>query len=167
MMPDTLRSARLTLRKFTEADAPFIFELVNQPAFLEHIGDRGVRSVEDATRYLRQGPMASWERHGFGPWAVEVTGTSQTIGLCGLLRRDHLPHPDIGYAYLPHSWKNGYAIEAAKAVLDAVSRPATILGIVTPTNFGSIRVLERLGFALDAKLPPEKDGAVIYSLDLR
>lgn len=161
-----LETERLILRPLTDNDAPFIVELLNHTSFLEHIGDKGVRTEEDALRYLREGPLASWARHGHGPYAVEISETGDTIGTCGLLKRPHLDHPDLGYAYLPRFWKNGYALEAARAVLAATPRPSTVLAIVAPANHSSIRMLDKLGFRR-APDHPNHPGALMYSLELR
>ncbi|MCA1732459.1 MAG: GNAT family N-acetyltransferase [Acidobacteria bacterium] len=186
-----LETERLILRPFTDDDAPFIVELLNHTSFLEHIGDKGVRTEEDALRYLREGPLASWARHGHGLYAVEIAESGETIGMCGLLKRDHLDYPDLGYAYLPRFWKNGYALEAARAVLAATPRPSPkvaedssstprngeratedessatrVLAIVTPANHSSIRMLDKLGFRR-APDHPDHPGAQMYSLELR
>src|SRR6476659_711771 len=111
-----LETPRLSLRRLDFADAPFLVGLLNQPSFLANIGDRGVRNVEDAHRYLREGPMAMYEKFGFGLWHTSLRdGTF--VGMCGLLKRDHLPAPDLGYAYLPASWGQGIAYEAADATM--------------------------------------------------
>lgn len=157
-----LETERLILRPLTDDDAPFIVELLNQPSFLENIGDKGVRTREDALRYLHEGPVASWARHGHGLYAVELEETGETIGMCGLLKRDHLDHPDLGYAYLPRFWKNGYALEAARAVITASPHPGSLLAMVTPANHGSIRLLEKLGFQRAADHPNHPD-ALMYS----
>ena len=145
-----MTTARLTVRELTHADAPFIVSLLNDPAFIRNIGDRGVRTEEDAREYLDAGPLSSYARHGFGLCAVTLKGTGEPIGICGLLRRDGLPAPDLGFALLPQFCGQGYAFEAASAVkADAHARLGvrTLLAIVNPDNVPSIRLLERLGFA--------------------
>src|SRR5438045_3428187 len=107
-----LSTERLTLRMLTPADAPFILELVNQPSWLRNIGERNVRSIEDAVGYIEKGPRASYTRHGFGLWCVERTSDRTPIGMCGLLKRDHLDTPDIGFAYLERYQGQGYGKEA-------------------------------------------------------
>ena len=108
---------RLILRRLDFDDAPFVLRLLNEPSFIENIGDKGVRSLEDARGYLREGPMAMYERYGFGLWHVARKADGLGLGMCGLLRRDILPDVDIGYAYLPEAWGQGYAFEAAQATL--------------------------------------------------
>ena len=95
-IPPELETERLSLRRLTVDDAPFVVALYNEPSFLEHIGDRGVRNVEDAQRFLRDGPMAMYARHGFGLWHVSRRADGVGIGMCGLLKRDTLPDVDIG-----------------------------------------------------------------------
>ncbi|UNK58877.1 GNAT family N-acetyltransferase [Pseudoxanthomonas daejeonensis] len=141
-------TARLRLRELVEDDAGFMLELLNQPDFLRFIGDRGVRDLEQARSYLRDGPIASYARHGMGMYLVEPRGGGAPIGLCGLVVRDGLPGPDIGFAFLPAYYGQGYAFEAASATLaharTALSLPR-VLAIVSPGNDRSIALLRRLG----------------------
>jgi RimJ/RimL family protein N-acetyltransferase len=149
-------SARLTFRRLELGDAPFLIELLNEPSFIEHIGDRGVRSVDDAHRYLREGPFAMYERYGFGLWRVARRTDDEPIGMCGLLKREALPDFDLGYAYLPRHWGQGYALEAARATMrDAARRFGLrrVIGIVSPGNTASIRLLERLGMRFEGDFP--------------
>lgn len=144
-----LETDRLRLRRLAPADASFIFELVNDPSFIQNIGDRNVRSEEDAVRYIQNGPMASYERHGFGLYCVELKESAVPIGICGPLKRDTLEHPDIGFAFLPQFRGQGYAIESAAAVMKysrEVLGLEEIAAITTPTNEPSIKLLEKLGF---------------------
>lgn len=144
----TIQTERLTLCELDAGDAGFILELLNEPGFLGGIGDRGVRDLDGALRYIQDGPAASYARHGYGLWRVELRDGGEPIGICGLLRRDTLPDPDLGYAFLQRHWQRGYAVEAGDAVLryarDALALPQ-VLAIVSPGNAASIKVLERLG----------------------
>ena len=144
-----LRTARLVVRALTLEDAPFIVSLLNDPAFVSNIGDRHVRSDADARAYLTAGPLASYTRHGFGLCAVALAGSGEPAGICGVLKRDELPVPDLGFAFLPQFRGRGYAFEAASAVkADAHARLglATLYAIVNPANDASIRLLAKLGF---------------------
>lgn len=135
----------------SEEDAPFIVALLNEPSFLEMIGDRGVRTIDDARAYLRNGPIASYARHGFGLLLVSLRDGTP-IGICGVLKRDTLEDPDLGYAYRPLHWGQGFAQEAAAAVLQQVERTLglhRVVAITKPDNHASNRVLERLGFRFD------------------
>src|SRR5436190_17827308 len=97
----SLETDRLRLRRLTLDDAPFILRLVNEPAWLQFIGDKGVRDLDGACRYLRKGPLELYERFGFGPLAVELKADATPIGICGLLKRESLPEVDIGFAFFP------------------------------------------------------------------
>src|SRR4051812_27613880 len=103
-----LETARLVLRRLQFDDAPFLVKLLNEPSFIENIGDRGVRNIEDAHRYLREGPMAMYDRFGFGLWHTSRKD-GVAVGMCGLLKRDILPDVDVGYAFLPQFWGQGFA----------------------------------------------------------
>ena len=142
-------TARLRLRELTLDDAPFILALVNEPSFLQNIGDKGARDLEGARAYLRGGPLASYRDHGFGLLLVSHRETGEPMGICGLLRRPGLlQDPDIGFAFTPRWWGQGYAFEAAEACMawgHATLRLRRILGVVKPANAASIRLLERLG----------------------
>jgi len=143
-----LATERLRLRPFDLGDAAFALRLLNEPGFLRHIGDKGVRTLEDARAYLADGPLASYARHGFGLLAVVPRAGGEPLGMCGLLKRDVLPDPDVGFALLAAHEGRGYAFEAASAVLaDARERLglARIVALVAPDNARSIRLLERLG----------------------
>ena len=147
-----LTTERLTIRRLTEDDAPFILELLNDPSFLRNIGDRNVRTLDDARAYIRKGPLASYERHGFGLWLVELKGEGTPIGICGLLKRDVLDAPDIGFAYLPPFQAKGYGYEAARAVLDHARdtlRLPRVVAIVDADNEVSAGLLEKLGMRFE------------------
>lgn len=147
----TLATPRLALAPLTAADAAFILALVNEPDWLRYIGDRGVRSLADAGRYLADGPIASYARHGFGLLRVGLKPADEAIGICGLVRRDTLDAPDLGFAFLPGHRGRGYAVEAGSAVLAAARATGVgrVLAITTPDNHASMRVLARLGFVDD------------------
>lgn len=146
---------RLRLRYLTLDDAPFILELLNEPSFLENIGDRGVRSLEDAERYIRDGPMASYARHGFGLFLVELKATGESAGICGLLRREVMEDVDIGFAFLPRFWSKGYAVEAATETM-RLSRwefgIPRVVAVTAPHNVASARVLEKIGLRFERRL---------------
>lgn len=150
-----LETERLSLRQLSADDAEFIFGLVNQPSFIKNIGDRGVRTNADAVAYIQNGPVASYERFGFGLYLVELKESGTPIGICGLLKRDSLPDADIGFAFLPEFWSHGYAFESAAAVMDhgrSVLGLDRILAITAPENVGSIKLLEKIGFRFDGMM---------------
>lgn len=168
MPPALPRTPRLQLHELTPGDAGFIVELLNDPDFLRHIGDRQVRTADDARAYLAAGPMASYAAHGFGLWRVELTATGESVGMCGLLRRPTLPDADLGYAFLPAFRGQGLASEAAAATLRFGFEQAglpRILAIVSPGNAGSIRLLEKLGLAFDRMQVIGDDELRVHALD--
>jgi ribosomal-protein-alanine N-acetyltransferase len=162
---------RLILRRLTTDDAPFIVTLLNEPSFIRHIGDRGVRTIADAEAYITAGPLASYERFGFGLYLVELKPSGPPIGICGLLKREALDAVDIGFAFLPQFWSRGYAVESASAVRDH-ARDAIglqrLVAIVDPVNNGSIRVLEKLGFTFERmiRLGDEVKDLRLFGCDL-
>lgn len=155
-MSIVLETARLRLREFVPEDAAFVLRLLNEPSFIEFIGDRGVRTREDAERYLREGPIASYAAHRHGLLRVSLNNDDVPIGMCGLVKRDTLPAPDIGFALLPDHWGRGYVSEAATAAIhhgrDTLGL-RTVYGITTPHNARSITVLRRLGLEFVEEKP--------------
>ncbi len=147
---------RLRLREFVMDDAAFILRLLNEPSFIEFIGDRGVRTLQDAERYLREGPLSSYRQYGHGLLRVSLKDGDIPIGMCGLVKRDTLPHPDIGFALLPAFWDQGFVTEAARVVMQH-GREAlgiqVVLGITTPGNARSIAVLQKLGLSFLEQKP--------------
>lgn len=143
-----LETERLVVRQVTLDDAEFILGLLNEPSWLRFIGDKGVRTLDDARNYIATGPIASYERFGFGLCMTVQKSDGARIGLCGLLKRDTLPDVDIGFALLPAYWGNGYALEAARAVLEdgrTTHGLRRIVAITNPDNERSIQLLEKLG----------------------
>jgi RimJ/RimL family protein N-acetyltransferase len=166
-----LETERLSLRRFTLGDAAFALQLVNEPSFIANIGDKGVRSLDDARRYLSEGPIAMYEQHGFGLWHASLRATGVAVGMCGLLKRDILPDVDVGYAYLPGFWGRGLAYEAARAVLRHGQRKfglSRVIGVVSEGNQASIRVLEKLGMRYQRMyaMYPGQPEVRLYSIDL-
>lgn len=145
-----LETERLQLRDAEDADAPFIAELLNSPGFLENIGDRGVRSLEDAHAYIEDRLRRSYREQGFGMWICVQKTDGRSVGMAGLVRREGLDTPDLGYAFLQVAWGQGYAQEAAAAVLQHATRVLSIpqvSAITTLENFASMAVLRKIGFA--------------------
>jgi len=166
-MVSMISTQRLLVRPITIDDAPFILTLLNEPSFLRYIGDKQVRNVEDARQYILNGPVASYERHGFGLCLMELKELHTPVGMCGILKRDGLPDPDIGFALIPDFWNKGLAFEAATAVLkDARERLKIdrVLAITSLDNDASINLLERLGFRFERvmQLTPESDPVKLF-----
>lgn len=155
-----LETERLVLRRLSTDDAEFILELLNQPSFLRYIGDKEVRNSADAVRYIQTGPVASYERFGFGLYLVELKENGESIGMCGLLKRDSLPDVDVGFAFLPSYWSQGYAFESASAVLNygrEVLGLRRIVAITSPDNDASIKLLEKIGLRFERMIKLSSD----------
>src|SRR6185295_1504038 len=155
-----LETERLILRRLSSGDAEFILELLNQPSFLRYIGDKGVRNTEDAIRYIQTGPLASYERFGFGLYLVALKESGVSIGMCGLIKRDSLPDVDVGFAFLPEYWSQGYAFEAANAVMNygrEVLGLSRIVAITSLDNVASIKLLEKVGLKFERLIKLDED----------
>lgn len=165
-----IETERLILRQLTTNDAEFILELLNEPSWLRFIGDKGVRTLEDARNYILNGPVDMYARLGFGLYLTELKESGVSIGICGLIKRDSLEDVDIGFAFLPAYWSKGYAIESAFAVMEygknvlALNR---IVAITNPDNHSSIRLLEKLGMNFERiiKLSDDADEVKLFGID--
>ena len=171
MSANVLETERLNLRRLDAGDAAFILELLNDPSFLRYIGDKNVRTVDDAVRYILEGPVESYERHGFGLWLVELKEAQTPTGICGLLKRDTLPDADIGYAFLPRFRSQGYAYESAAAVMNYAAGALglrRVLAITNPENVGSIKVLEKIGLKFDrlVRLSEDASEVMLFASDV-
>src|ERR1041385_8983657 len=165
-----LETDRLVLRWLNVDDAPFILELLNDPSFIRFIGDKGVRDLEAARNYILNGPVASYEKFGFGLNAVDLKEANVPSGICRILKRDTLPHPDIGFAFLPPYWNKGYAYEASAAVLAHAGKSLGIdhvLAITTPDNEASAKLLGKIGLRFDRliKLSPDANEVKLFSVE--
>jgi len=152
-----LSTERLELRWLAAEDADFIVELMNDPDWLRYIGDRGIRSADDARDYIATGPVSMYSSLGFGLYAVELRESGTAIGICGLIGRDWLEGVDVGFAFLPRFRGMGYAHEAAAATVEYARNTLgldRVLGIVSPDNHGSVRLLEKLGMTLERMAMP-------------
>jgi RimJ/RimL family protein N-acetyltransferase len=161
----------LRLRKLTLDDAQFILRLLNEPSFIQNIGDKRVRTLEDARNYILSGPIASYEARGFGLCLAETKTSATPVGICGLLKRDQLADVDIGYALVPEFWSKGYALEAAAAVVSFARKALglrRLAALTFPHNAGSIRVLEKLGFRFERMivLSPGEHESKLFTLSL-
>lgn len=163
-----VKTERLVVRQLVPADAQFILRLLNEPAFLENIGDRGVHDLDQALGYI-QGKAAEIESTGGrGMYLFELKDGAIPIGICGLLKRDSLPEVDLGYALLAEHGGKGYALEAARATM-AHGRDALGLGrllaIVSPGNQRSTRLLEKLGFVSEGliRIDPDESEVLLFA----
>ena len=162
------QTERLLLRWLSASDAAFILELVNEPSWIQYIGDKGVRTLQDAQRYIRNGPVEMYERIGFGLYRVELNETREPIGICGLIKRETLEDIDLGFAFLPRFWGKGYALEAATAVLAygaSVLGLSRVVAILSQDNTRSCKLLKRLGFRFEreARLHANGDLLALYA----
>lgn len=165
-MPEAvIETVRLKLRELTFGDADFIIQLVNSPGWLRFIGDRNIRTEEEAIAYLESGPLKSYRENGFGLWLVELKSDAP-IGMCGILKRETLDHPDIGFALLPEFYGQGYAYEAAAATLAYAKDElnlSKIAAITVPGNVRSIKLLEKIGMKCNRQIELNGDVLLLYS----
>ena len=166
-----IETDRLQLRLLSVDDADFILRLLNEPSFIQNIGDRGVRTLDDARAYVLRGPVASYEKFGFGLWLVETKPNAVPIGICGLLKRDILDDVDIGYALLPEFCSQGYALESASAVMSYAREKLGLKRVVAVTNAAnqsSIRLLEKMGFQYErmVRLAPDAPEIKLFAAEI-
>jgi RimJ/RimL family protein N-acetyltransferase len=150
-----LETDRLILRHQIIEDAVFIIELLNDPSWIQYIGDRGVRTLEDARKYIIKGPQDMYARLGFGFYLTELKDGGIPIGICGLVKRDFLEDVDVGFAFLPKFWGKGYAFEAASAVMTyakSVLGLKRIVAITSEDNHASAKLLEKLGLHFEGMI---------------
>jgi len=152
-------------------DSEFILELLNEPSWLRFIGDKGVRTLDDARDYILKSLVAMYERLGFGLYLTELKDEGVPVGMCGLIKRDSLEDVDIGFAFLPKFCGKGYAYESASAVM-AYGKITfglhRMVAITTPDNDGSARLLEKLGFNFErmVKLSDDGEEVCLFASDL-
>ena len=149
MQPLSLDTSRLHIRWLALDDAGFIHRLVNDPDWIRFIGDKSVRNLADARAYIENGPLKMYRDFGFGLNRVALRDSGEAIGICGILQRDTLPCPDLGLAFLPEYRRQGYAIEAARAVLEnaaAELKKRRLVAILSAENQASARLLKKLDF---------------------
>lgn len=159
-----LETERLVLRRLSLDDADLMLAVWNDPGFIRNVGDRGVRTLEQARDAMRAGALQLYADFGYGPYAVTLKSNGERIGICGLFRRENLEHPDIGFAILPDYRGQGLAGEAAFAVRDyALDDLAleSLTAIVSPGNAPSIALIEKLGLAFDRMITMPGDDEAI------
>lgn len=164
-----LETERLILREIdSAADAEFIFRLLNSPKFLKYIGDRGVRSVDDARDFIESRYQQSYRDHGFGLYTVELKNSAESVGMCGFVRRNTLPAPDIGFAFLPEHEGKGYGFESASAVMKYGLEKlqfTEVLAITTPDNDASGILLGKLGFVFERLIENGDETLKLFSYE--
>lgn len=160
----TIHTNRLLLRKVTLEDAPFFLRLLNDPSWIEFIGDRNVQTIEDAKEIINNKYLVSYKENGYGSYLVVEKSTQKPIGLCGLYKRIDLEFPDIGFAFLHKSQGKGYGFESSKVVLSHALNDLSfkkILAFTLQDNLASIRLLEKLGFLRKGIYQPKGDPEVL------
>jgi RimJ/RimL family protein N-acetyltransferase len=158
--PQIVETERLMLRPIELSDGDFVLALVNEPGWLRYIGDKGIRTLADAARYIEHGPQAMYRKFGFGLLVVTVRSSAERIGLCGLLQREWLKDVDLGFALLEQFHGQGYAYEAASALLLGAKRThglERVVAITSLDNAISGKLLEKLGFQLESEAPMGPD----------
>ena len=163
-----VETKRLILREITVEDAEFVLRLVNEPSFVSNIGDKGLKNLHDAERFILEGYWTNQERSGYGMFLVELKCGRDPIGGCGLLYRKVLDVTDIGFAFLPKYWNRGFAYEAAEAILKyghSTLEVNKIVGLTSKDNHRSINLLKKLGmdFEKSVKMSDDDSGTVLYS----
>lgn len=168
---DSLLTDRLALRWLTHDDASLMLTIWNDPDFLRHVGDRGIRTLDDAATALAEGPMKLYSEYGYGPYRMGLRDCDTPVGICGLFRRDFLDAPDIGFALLPGYRSQGFATEAARVVVDYAGNGLglrRLTAIVSPGNSASIVLIEKLGLRFEKMIivPGDDDAVRLYGVDL-
>ncbi|NOQ72162.1 MAG: GNAT family N-acetyltransferase [Crocinitomix sp.] len=166
-----MKSNRIYLREALETDTTFFVELMNTQGWIEHIGDRNIKTDADALGYIQKSLIHSYTTNGFGLYIICLNETDKLIGMCGLVKRDTLDSPDLGFAILPDYEGLGYVFEASQLTLDFAKETLQlpeILAITSPTNIRSQNLLERLGFSVVSNNDYESEGEPLkkYSLNL-
>lgn len=166
-MEVVIETPRLCLRLLTPDDAAFILELLNSPGWLQYIGDRGVKTRSDAEAYIGERIVKSYMDNGFGLYLMALKDGQMPIGMCGLIRRPGLDDIDIGFALLPQYAGQGYAFEAAAAVMDFARNELKIpriVAITLPANKASISLLEKIGLRFERmiQLPGDTEELMLF-----
>lgn len=159
---------RLRIRHLSNEDSEFIVKLLNEPSFIAAIGDKEVRTNQDAIKYLNDGPIATYQKFGFGLYLVELKETAEPIGMCGLLKRDNLEDADLGYSFLKQHWSMGYAKESALAVLKSANDDYGVNRVVAITKVDNLRssgLLEKLGFSFEGMIEMYGDNNKLFGLN--
>jgi [ribosomal protein S5]-alanine N-acetyltransferase len=163
-------TAHLDIREFNEKDAPFIFELLNTPLWLQFIGDRNIHSVADAEQFLKNGYIFNYSKIGYSFYKVNLKDSFHSVGLCGFAKRDYLDHPDIGFAFLPEYYGKGFGFEAASAMLEYGFKNLVfnkIQAIVNTENEASVALIKKLGltFVKTIIAPNDSKELMLFSIE--
>ncbi len=167
----TIETERLQLRWLTLDDADLMLAVWNDPAFIRYVGDRGIRTIDEAHDAMSTGVLQLYEKYGYGPFRMALKDDDTAMGICGLFKRDNLDDPDIGYGVLPEHCGKGYAYEASCAVLEYARsdlRLERLIAMISPENQASIGLIGKLGFRFERmhRVQDEEDEACIYGTQL-
>ena len=165
-----LETERLILRPFNLKDIEFIVELLNTESWIKYIGDRNVKTKEQAKLYLENGPLKSYKENGFGLYLVEQKSNHQSIGMCGLIKRGYLNQADLGFAFLDQFTGQGYAFESSIKILELAKETlhmSRILAITIPDNLSSIKLLEKIGFKFQNEILQAESNEVLSLYEIR
>ena len=163
-----LETERLLLREFTEGDADFICRLLNSPGWLKNIGSRGIENEDNAREYINSKLRKAYTELGFGFYLIELKLAGESVGMCGLVKREGLDDVDVGFALLPEYEGYGYAYEAASATVEYAANTlliTTLSAITIPTNKSSIKLLEKIGlkFSKMIKIPNDPAELMLFT----
>lgn len=172
-MGDSFRidTQRLQLRRLTLDDAGLMLSIWNDPAFIRFVGDRGIRTIDEACAALEEGAFRLYAEHGFGPYRMSLKSNGSAVGICGLFRRDGLADTDIGFSTLPQFCGNGYGFEAARAVVEHArvdARLTRLTALVSPQNIASVHLIEKLGMMFEkmVRIPGDTVDVRLYAMSL-
>jgi [ribosomal protein S5]-alanine N-acetyltransferase len=161
-----IETERLTIKPISIEDAPFIFDLLTSESWIKNIGDRGIKTVEDASKIIQERYIKHNETHGFGVYVVRLKTDNMPLGICTLLKKPYLDNVDIGYAFLDKFNGNGYALEATKAVYEYAKTGLGMARIVAATlesNDRSQHLLGKLGFHFEKKIIEAGEELMIFA----
>jgi ribosomal-protein-alanine N-acetyltransferase len=163
-----LRTKRLILREAELSDSKFFFDLLNTEKWLKYIGDRGIKTLDDAEKYINDKLIKSYRTNGFGLFVYELKDSHLPIGICGFIKRDYLDSVDIGFALLPKYERQGYTFEISDAVMKFGRRTLglnKVFAITTKDNVASQELLKKLGFNFKSYInePETNEKLSLYS----
>jgi ribosomal-protein-alanine N-acetyltransferase len=168
--PDFLiETERLTMRRITPHDADLMLAVWNDPAFVRYVGDRGIRTIEQAAKAIEEGAMRLFSEHGFGPYRMALKTDDTAVGICGIFAREGMDEPDLGFSVLPEFCKRGFAYESAVAVIRHARvdlKLPRLTAIVSPENAASVGLIEKLGLQFERmiRLPGENSDISLYAV---
>ena len=165
-----LNTERLEMCWLTPDDAPMMLAVWNDPAFIRYVGDRSIRTLDEARAAIETGPLRLYTDFGYGPFRITRRVDGVNFGICGLFRREGLDEPDIGFAVLPDFCGQGFGFEASVAVLDHARdalKLSCVTAIVSPENKPSVGLLEKLGLHYERaiRMPGEDHEVSLYRID--